>query len=122
MSPAAFLHALREAVASIRRDRKRLLPMALGIVFGMAFVMVLLAIADGFEGSQRRAPEAYGDKFILLRRNRAELDRATGGKERRLGMDAADIDRLRIGAPAIRRLSPRNMAYRAKIYGRTGAP
>jgi ABC-type antimicrobial peptide transport system permease subunit len=95
--------------------------MALGIVWGMACVMVLLAVANGFEASQRRALSAYGDRFLVLRLNRAELDRAAGGEERRLHMDADDIERLRMGAPAIRHLSPMNMAYRARITGLSGA-
>jgi putative ABC transport system permease protein len=95
--------------------------MALGIVFGMAFVMVLLAIANGFEASQRTALDAYGDRFVLLRLNRAQLDRSASGEERRLMMDDHDVERLRIGAPAIRRLSPMNVAYRARIHGRSGA-
>jgi len=120
MIPTLLL-SFREAFASIRRDGRRLVPMALGIVCGMAFVMVLLAIANGFEASQRRALGAYGDRFVLLRLNRAQLDRSASGKERRLMMDDRDVERLRIGAPAIRRLSPMNVAYRARIHGRSGA-
>lgn len=116
-----WIHPFTEALASLRRERRRLLPMGLGIVWGMASVMVLLAIAAGFEKSQRRALGAYGDRFILLRLNRAELDRAGGGRERRLMMDERDVERLRQGAPAIRRVSPMNMAYRARITGRSGA-
>jgi len=116
-----LLHCLVEALSSLRRDWKRLLPMALGIVWGMASVMVLLAIATGFESSQRRALDAYGDRFVMLRLNRAELDRAAGGQERRLRMDALDVERLRRGAPAIRRLSPMNMAYSARVTARNGA-
>jgi len=114
-------YAFREALGSIRRERRRLLPMGLGIVFGMTVVMVLLAVASGFEASQKRALSAYGDRFVLVRLNRAELDRAAGGEERRLMMDTHDLESLRAGAPAIRRLSPMNMAYRARMHGRTGA-
>ena len=115
------IHTFREALRSIRREGKRLAPMALGIVFGMTVVMGLLAVAGGFEASQRRALSAYGDRFVLVRLNRAELDRAGGGEDRRLQMDYRDIEALRQGAPAIRRLSPMNMAYRARVFGRTGA-
>jgi ABC-type antimicrobial peptide transport system permease subunit len=116
-----LLHSLREAIASLRREKKRLLPMALGIVWGMASVMVLLAVATGFESSQRQALEAYGDRFILLRLNRRELDRAAGGEERRFQMDGHDLERLRDGAPAISRMSPMNMAFRARMTGRSGS-
>ncbi len=118
---AVLLHPLTEALASIRRERRRLYPMALGIVWGMASVMVLLAVAAGFEESQRTALGAYGERFIYLRLNRAELDRAAGSEERRLRMDTLDIERLRIGAPAIVRFTPMNMAYRARITGRSGS-
>lgn len=95
--------------------------MALGIVWGVASVMVLLAVAGGFERSQKGTLEAYGDKFLLLRLNRAELDRAAGTEERRLQMRVEDIEMLRNGAPAIVRLSPMNMAYWARVTGRSGA-
>lgn len=114
-------HCLFEALWNLVRDWRRLLPMALGIVWGMASVMVLLAIANGFERSQKRALDAYGDRFILLRLNRAELTRAAGGEERRLMMDVEDVNRLRLGAPAIRRLSPMVMAYRARVTAHSGA-
>jgi putative ABC transport system permease protein len=114
-------HVLSTALSSLRLQARRLLPMALGIVWGMASVMALLGLAAGFEQSQRRALAAYGERFLLLRLNRAELDRAAGGEERRLRMDELDIERLRRGAPAIRRLSPVNMAYRAKVTGRSGS-
>ena len=120
MIPTLLL-SLSEAFANIRRDFRRLVPMALGIVFGMAFVMLLLAIANGFEATQRKALGAYGDRFVLLRINRAQLDRSASGKERRLMMDDRDVERLRIGAPAIRNLSPMNVAYHARIHGNSGA-
>jgi len=116
-----FLHTLTEAGASIRRERRRLIPMALGIVWGMASVMVLLAVAAGFEESQKKTLGAYGERFIYLRLNRTEMDRAAGSQERRLMMEPSDIGRLRVGAPAISRFTPMNMAYRARITGRTGS-
>ncbi|MBI4586800.1 MAG: ABC transporter permease [Planctomycetes bacterium] len=113
-------YIIAEAFSSLQRERRRLFPMTLGITWGMASVMVLLAVAAGFEASQRKALSAYGDRFIYLRLNRGELDRSAG-EERRLMMDTLDLERLRQGAPAIRRLTPMNMAYRARITGRSGA-
>ncbi len=115
-----LLHILGEALSGLQRDWRRLLPMSLGILWGMASVMVLLAIARGFEAGQRRALGVYGDRFVLLRLNRAEMNRASGGEEKRLMMDDYDIERLRRGAPSIRHLSPMNSAYRAKITSKTG--
>jgi ABC-type antimicrobial peptide transport system permease subunit len=117
----ALSHSLSQALRSVHRERRRLYPMALGIIWGMASVMVLLAVAGGFEASQRSALAAYGERFIYLRLNRAELDRAAGTEERRLMMDELDLERLRNGAPAIVRFTPINMAYRARITGRSGA-
>jgi len=114
------LHVIGEAFGSLRRDIKRLLPMSLGIVWGMASVMVLLAIARGFESGQRRTLEAFGDRFVLLRMNRAELDRGGGGGKAQLQMDDRDVGRLRRGAPAISRLSPMNSAFRARLTSDMG--
>ncbi len=122
MRPAVLLsHSVSEAIASLGREWRRLLPMSLGIVWGMASIMVLLAVATGFERSQKRALSAYGDRFVLLRVNRAELDRAGARRMPRLRMDTRDVERLRRGAPAIRRLSPMVMAYRARITAESGA-
>jgi len=117
----ALLHSFAEALKSLHRERRRLYPMALGIVWGMASVMVLLAVAGGFEASQKNALGAYGEHFIYLRLNRGEMDRAAGGQDRQLRMDLQDIERLREGAPAIVRFTPMNMAHRARITGRSGA-
>ena len=117
----ALLHAFGEGFRSLRSEGWRLLPMSLGIVWGMASIMVLLAVASGFEKSQKHALSAYGDRFVLLRVNRGELDRAANRYMPRLRMDTLDIERLRRGAPAIKHLSPMNMAYRARVTARNGA-
>ena len=60
------LHVLGEALISLRREGRQMLPMSLGIVWGMASVMVLLAVATGFERSQEQALSAYGILIVLV--------------------------------------------------------
>ena len=47
-----------EALVSIGREFRRIAPMAVGIVWGVASVFVLVAIGRGFETTQRASLEA----------------------------------------------------------------
>ena len=65
-----LFHVIRETLESLVREARRVLPMAAGIIWGVASVFTLSAIANGFEKSQREAISAFGDSFMLLRLNK----------------------------------------------------
>ncbi len=98
---------LAEALGSIAREWRRIMPMAAGIVWGVASVFVLVAVGRGFEENQRAALEAMGDSFMLLRLNRAPNSRADLDNEAFLKIDGEDIAAVRAGAPSLDGISPK---------------
>ncbi len=99
-----------EALLSIAREFRRVAPMAAGIAWGVASVFVLVAIARGFQTTQRQQLEALGDDFLLLRVNRSPSGTATRGDVRANSFVRLDMDDLAVaeaGAPSVAALSPK---------------
>lgn len=85
-------------------------PMAAGIVWGVASVFVLVAIARGFEATQRNQLEALGDDFLLLRVNRASASGGGRGDIRSNAFVRLEGEDLRVaaaGAPSLAAISPK---------------
>lgn len=105
-------------------------PMAAGIVWGVASVFVLVAVARGFEARQRAALEALGDDFLLLRVNRAPPAGAARRGDIRsnafVNLDGEDMASLRDGAPSLEAVSPKAsnwfiLGYRGRNETRVSA-
>lgn len=104
MSPLALL---AEVFGSVARERRRIAPMAAGIVWGVASVFVLVAVGRGFEATQRQTLEELGDSFLLLRVNRATVSRGDTRANAFVRLDGEDMEAARIGSPSVAALSPK---------------
>ncbi len=98
---------LVESCTSIAREARRIAPMAAGIVWGVASVFVLVAISRGFEATQRAQLEAYGDGFLLLRVNKATVNRTDIRGAGFILLDGEDMDDLSAHTPSISAISPK---------------
>lgn len=112
----SIFHVIVEAVESLIREIRRIAPMAAGIVWGVASVFLLAAIANGFERTQRQVIEAFGDSFLLLRLNKPAVSKADPSATRKITVDAEDIARIRAGAPAVESISPKAFIWRARTF------
>lgn len=83
------------------------MPMAAGIVWGVASVFVLTAVGRGFETTQRRQLEALGDSFLLLRVNRATSSRGDVRSNAFVRLEGDDMAAVEAGSPSIAALSPK---------------
>ena len=81
--------------------------MAAGIVWGVASVFVLAAVGRGFETTQRGALAALGDKFLLLRVNRATTSRGDVRSNAFVRLEGEDLKVAREAAPSVAALSPK---------------
>jgi ABC-type antimicrobial peptide transport system permease subunit len=107
---------LAESLTAVLREARRTAPMAAGIVWGVASVFLLVAVARGFETSQRAQLEALGDSFLLLRVNRATESRGDVRANAFVRLDDEDITAIRAGAPAVEALSPRAASWFVRVY------
>ncbi len=108
------LGVLVEACASLGRESKRVAPMALGIVWGVASVFVLTAIGKGFESTQRQLLDAFGDKFLLLRLNKPTESRGDPNAMNTILVEYEDIERIRANSPLVDKISPKAFVWNAR--------
>jgi putative ABC transport system permease protein len=107
---------LVESLTACLREARRTAPMAAGIVWGVASVFLLVAVARGFETSQRAQLEALGDSFVLLRVNRSTQSRGDVRANAFVRLDQEDIAAIRAGAPAVEAISPRAATWFVRAY------
>ncbi len=97
---------LAESIEAMRYNRRRTMLTMLGMAWGIATVVLLLAYGAGFERAIEAIMSNFGTKLIGVFPGRTSLQAggAKAGVEVRLTMD--DIDRLRTNVAILKHLSP----------------
>jgi ABC-type antimicrobial peptide transport system permease subunit len=111
-----FFFVIRETIESLIREARRVAPMAAGIIWGVASVFILAAIANGFERSQRQVIEAFGDSFMLLRLNKPAHGKGDPRAQKQILIDQDDMERIRENATAIDAISPKGFIWFSRSY------
>jgi putative ABC transport system permease protein len=111
-----LLHVVRETIESLFREARRVAPMAAGIIWGVASVFLLAAIANGFERSQRQVLEALGDSFMLLRLNKPAHGKGDPRAQKQILVDEIDMERIRAQASAIEWISPKGYIWFTRTF------
>ncbi len=101
-----FRDLLQQAAASLRHNRRRSALTMLGMAWGIATVVMLLAYGDGFERGLNVAFTSFGSHMIGIFPGRTSLQAggSKAGEEIRLTLD--DVDWVSAEVPAIQRISP----------------
>ena len=97
---------LSESVEAMRFNRRRTALTMLGMAWGIATVVLLLAYGSGFQRAVENIFANFGTKLIGVFPGRTSLQVGgnKAGAEVRLTMD--DVDRLRTNVALIKRISP----------------
>jgi putative ABC transport system permease protein len=105
---------LSESVEAMRYNRRRTSLTMLGMAWGIATVVLLLAYGAGFERAIEAIFSNFGAKLIGIFPGRTSLQAggSKAGVEVRLTMD--DVERLRTNVALIKRISPQ-YSKRSKI-------
>src|SRR5262245_85035 len=111
-----IFHVLRETFESLFREARRVAPMAAGIIWGVASVFILAAIANGFERSQRQVIDAFGDSFMLLRLNKPAHGKGDPRAQKQILIDKEDMARIRANATAIEWISPKGFIWMTRTF------
>jgi putative ABC transport system permease protein len=95
-----------QAYSALRHNRRRSLLTMLGMAWGIATVVLLLAYGSGFQNALMIAFRTFGGNLIAVFPGRTSLQAggSKAGTEIRLTRD--DLDYLRAEVPSIKRLSP----------------
>ena len=110
-----FKDILGQAWSSLRHNRRRSALTMLGMAWGIATVVVLLAYGQGFSRSIMMVFSGFGSNLIGVFPGRTSLQEggAKAGAQVRFTID--DVDNLRNEVPLIRRISPLSTANGSTI-------
>jgi putative ABC transport system permease protein len=125
-------HDIRIAVESILSNKLKSILTALGIIFGVAAVISMLAIGKGAQQEILEQIKMVGVNNILISPIVQEKSDESGEGEKQLnkfsrGLTLLDVDAIRSTIPAVKRISPEisfnstivlnGMRYSAKLVG-----
>ncbi|HEY1271929.1 MAG TPA: ABC transporter permease [Terriglobales bacterium] len=107
----------KQAYTALRYNRRRSLLTMLGMAWGIATVVLLLAYGTGFERGLMVAFRTFGGNLIALFPGRTSLQAggSKAGVEVRLSTD--DLEYLRAEVPLIQRMSPEVNKQSLVAYG-----
>jgi putative ABC transport system permease protein len=127
-----YQHDMRIAVESILANKLKSILTALGIIFGVAAVISMLAIGKGAQQEILDQIKMVGVNNILISPIVQEKESGSDESERQLnkfsrGLTLLDVDAIRSTIPAVQRISPEisfnstivlnGMRYTAKLVG-----
>jgi putative ABC transport system permease protein len=127
-----YQHDMRIAVESILSNKLKSILTALGIIFGVAAVISMLAIGKGAQQEILDQIKMVGVNNILISPIVQEKETGVEESERQLnkfsrGLTLLDVDAIRSTIPAVQRISPEisfnstivlsGMRYSAKLVG-----
>jgi putative ABC transport system permease protein len=127
-----YSHDIRIAVESILSNKLKSILTALGIIFGVAAVISMLAIGKGAQQEILEQIKMVGVNNILISPIVQEKESDTDESEKQLnkfsrGLTLLDVEAIRSTVPAVKRISPEiafnstiilnGMRYTAKLVG-----
>lgn len=96
-----------EAYASLRHNRRRTALTMLGMAWGIATVVLLLAYGSGFERAIETIFANFGNKIIRVWPGRTQLQAGGEKAGSPIRLKIEDVDMLKEAVPLIRHITPR---------------
>jgi putative ABC transport system permease protein len=116
-----------QAYSALRHNRRRSVLTMLGMAWGIATVVLLLAYGSGFERGLWIAFRSFGTNLIFIFPGRTSLQAGGTKAGSEIKLTVNDVDYIRAEVPLLKRLSPEafkqsNVAYgtRSASYGVSG--
>jgi putative ABC transport system permease protein len=108
---------LRQAYEALRHNRRRTVLTMLGMAWGIATVVLLLAYGSGFERGLWSAFRSFGTNLVFVFPGRTSMQAGgtKAGSEVRLTMK--DVDHIQAEVPLLKRMSPEVFKQCTVAYG-----
>jgi len=108
---------LRQAYEALRHNRRRSVLTMLGMAWGIATVVLLLAYGSGFERGLWAAFRSFGTNLVFVFPGRTSMQAGgtKAGSEVRLTMN--DVDHIQAEVPFLKRMSPEVFKQCTVAYG-----
>ena len=111
----------KQAYSALRYNRRRSLLTMLGMAWGIATVVLLLAYGSGFERGLMVAFSTFGGNLVAVFNGRTSLQAGGSKAGTEIKMTVNDLDYLRAEVPAISRMSPEENKQSLIAYGSRSA-
>ena len=97
---------LREAYGAMQHNRRRTTLTMLGMAWGIATVVILLAFGSGFEGAINLIFSSWGTEMIMVFPGRTSLQAGGSKAGSEVKLKLADVDHIRNEVPMIKGITP----------------
>ncbi len=111
----------QQAYTALRYNRRRSLLTMLGMAWGIATVVLLLAYGTGFQRGLMVAFRTFGGNLVALFPGRTSLQAGGSKAGTEIKLTVNDLDYLRAEVPAIQRMSPEVNKQSLVAYGARSA-
>lgn len=105
----------RQTLANIRRNKLRSFLTLFGIAWGIASLVLLTALADGFREGQRKSLAQIGDRIVLVFPGRTSLHAGGERAGKRIFFDERDIVAIREQCPAVETVAAERKTWRVPV-------
>jgi len=116
-----ILDIAKQAYTALRHNRRRSLLTMLGMAWGIATVVLLLAYGAGFEKGVWAAFRSFGTNLVFIFPGRTELQAGGTKAGTQIRLTVNDIDYVRAEVPLLKRLSPEASKNCVVAYGTRSA-
>jgi putative ABC transport system permease protein len=116
-----FRELARQAYNALRYNRRRSLLTMLGMAWGIATVVLLLAYGSGFQRGLMVAFRTFGGNLIAVFPGRTSLQAGGSKAGTQIRLTTDDLDYLRNEVPMIKRMSPEVNKQSLVAYGTRSA-
>jgi putative ABC transport system permease protein len=110
-----------QAYSALRYNRRRSLLTMLGMAWGIATVVLLLAYGSGFQNALMIAFRTFGGNLVAVFPGRTSLQAGGSKAGTQIRLTRDDMDYLRAEVPMIKRMSPEVDKQAMVVYGTRSA-
>src|ERR1700745_865616 len=110
-----------QAYTALRHNRRRSVLTMLGMAWGIATVVLLLAYGTGFERGVWAAFRSFGTNLVFIFPGRTELQAGGTKAGTQVRLAGNDLDYIRAEVPLLKRVSPETFKNSVVAYGTRSA-
>ena len=96
---------LRQVAGSLLRNKLRSLLTMAGIAWGIASIVLIAAMGDGFKEGQRNNTKSLGENIVILFGGRTQMQAGGVRAGRRIRLNYSDVENLRTEGYLIRKVA-----------------
>src|SRR5579871_1621239 len=93
---------LRQVAGSLLRNKLRSFLTMAGIAWGIASIVLIVAMGEGFKEGQRNNTKSLGENIVILFGGRTQMQAGGERAGRRIRLNYADVENMRNDAYMVR--------------------